>query len=74
MRIRSDQDPDRKHCLLVSKILRYSIIVFFFRLVPVLVRSMKYSEIDIILLKGDVEEVSYEDSLVKGRLSVDEGQ
>ena len=35
---------------------------------------MKYSEIDIILLKGDVEEVSYEDSLVKGRLSVDEGQ
>jgi len=26
------------------------------RLVPVLVRSMKYSEIDIILLKGDVEE------------------
>jgi transportin-1 len=26
------------------------------RLIPVLVRSMKYSEIDIILLKGDVEE------------------
>ena len=26
------------------------------RLVPVLVRGMKYSEIDIILLKGDVEE------------------
>ena len=24
---------------------------------PVLVRSMKYSELDIILLKGDVEEV-----------------
>ena len=26
------------------------------RLVPVLVRGMKYSEIDIILLRGDVEE------------------
>ena len=26
-------------------------------MVPVLVRSMKYSELDIILLKGDVEEV-----------------
>ena len=31
----------------------------YFRLVPVLVRSMKYSEIDIILLKGDVEEVTF---------------
>ena len=34
------------------------ILYFCFRLVPVLVRSMKYSEIDIILLKGDVEEVN----------------
>lgn len=29
---------------------------FLDRLVPILVRGMKYSEIDIILLKGDVEE------------------
>ena len=26
------------------------------RLVPVLVRGMKYSEIDIILLRGDIDE------------------
>ncbi|NXY74056.1 TNPO1 protein, partial [Glareola pratincola] len=31
-------------------------IIFCCRLIPVLVNGMKYSEIDIILLKGDVEE------------------
>lgn len=30
--------------------------VFCHRLIPILIKGMKYSEIDIILLKGDVEE------------------
>ncbi len=41
-----------------AAILQIFCIKICYRLVPVLVRSMKYSELDIILLRGDVEEVS----------------
>ncbi|KAJ8950269.1 hypothetical protein NQ318_021123 [Aromia moschata] len=46
------QDPDESVALRGINVLGNHLN----RLVPVLVRGMKYSEIDIILLKGDVEE------------------
>ena len=42
--------------ILEHSILREVLQPHLDRLVPVLVRGMKYSEIDIILLRGDVEE------------------
>ncbi|XP_033636471.1 transportin-1-like isoform X1 [Asterias rubens] len=59
------QDPDESVALEACEfwltlaeqpICREVLAVHLSRLVPVLVRGMKYSEIDIILLKGDVEE------------------
>nr|CAH7748912.1 unnamed protein product [Callosobruchus chinensis] len=59
------QDPDEKVALEACEfwlslaeqpICRNVLVNHLPRLIPVLVRGMKYSEIDIILLKGDVEE------------------
>ena len=49
-------DIQMKKPILEYSILREVLQPHLDRLVPVLVRGMKYSEIDIILLRGDVEE------------------